>query len=202
MGRCSRLLPCSSAAIRCASGCGDGGRIGNPAAAHGVRRAWENGSVWVAWVIGAAMGPSLDEVVFVLAIIVASEPRSACSSLRNHSSSQCLRSRRSFSSAIWPGRPKPGVPATAARLGAASPTEAPRSYLRSRWCLADCPGHGRTLSRWRLKVPRWSPCRPRRLDSPPIIRTSRLPRSGTSRLLPLDAACGESIAQGNVARVL
>jgi hypothetical protein len=37
-----------------------------------VRSAWENGSVWVAFVIGFAMGPSLDGVVFVLAIIVAS----------------------------------------------------------------------------------------------------------------------------------
>ncbi len=37
-----------------------------------VRSAWENGSVWVAFVIGVAMGPSLDGVVFVLAIIVAS----------------------------------------------------------------------------------------------------------------------------------
>lgn len=37
-----------------------------------VRNAWENGSVWVAFVIGAAMGPSLDGAVFVLAIIVAS----------------------------------------------------------------------------------------------------------------------------------
>ncbi len=38
-----------------------------------VRSAWENGSVWVAFVIGVAiMGPSLDGAVFVLAIIVAS----------------------------------------------------------------------------------------------------------------------------------
>ncbi|MDT5079453.1 MAG: hypothetical protein QOJ80_4090 [Mycobacterium sp.] len=37
-----------------------------------IRSAWENGSVWVALVIGVAMGPSLDGVVFVLAIIVAS----------------------------------------------------------------------------------------------------------------------------------
>jgi len=37
-----------------------------------VRSAWENGSVWVAFVIGVAMGPGLDGVVFVLAIIVAS----------------------------------------------------------------------------------------------------------------------------------
>jgi hypothetical protein len=37
-----------------------------------VRSAWENGSVWVAFVIGVVMGPGLDGVVFVLAIIVAS----------------------------------------------------------------------------------------------------------------------------------
>lgn len=37
-----------------------------------VRSAWENGSVWLAFVIGVAMGPSLDGVDFVLAIIVAS----------------------------------------------------------------------------------------------------------------------------------
>ena len=37
-----------------------------------VRSGWENGSVWLAFVIGVAMGPSLDGVDFVLAIIVAS----------------------------------------------------------------------------------------------------------------------------------
>jgi hypothetical protein len=37
-----------------------------------VRNAWENGSVWVAFVIGVAMGPQLQGIVFVLAIIVAS----------------------------------------------------------------------------------------------------------------------------------
>ena len=39
-----------------------------------ARDAWENGSLWVAFVIGLAMGPSLDAVgvLFVLAIIVAS----------------------------------------------------------------------------------------------------------------------------------
>ena len=39
-----------------------------------ARNAWENGSLWVAFVIGLAMGPSLDAVgvLFVLAIIVAS----------------------------------------------------------------------------------------------------------------------------------
>ena len=37
-----------------------------------VRSAWENGSVWVAFVIGVAMGPGLDGAVFALAIIVAS----------------------------------------------------------------------------------------------------------------------------------
>lgn len=37
-----------------------------------VRNAWENGSVWVAFVIGLAMGPQLQGIVFVLAIIMAS----------------------------------------------------------------------------------------------------------------------------------
>jgi len=37
-----------------------------------VRNAWENGSVWVAWVVGIAMGPAPDLLLFVLAIIVAS----------------------------------------------------------------------------------------------------------------------------------
>jgi hypothetical protein len=37
-----------------------------------IRSAWGNGSVWVALVIGVAMGPGLDGAVFVLAIIVAS----------------------------------------------------------------------------------------------------------------------------------
>jgi hypothetical protein len=37
-----------------------------------VRNAWENGSVWVAFVIGVAMGPQLHGIVFILAIIVAS----------------------------------------------------------------------------------------------------------------------------------
>jgi len=36
-----------------------------------VRNAWENGSVWVAFVIGLAMGPQLQGIVFVLAIIMA-----------------------------------------------------------------------------------------------------------------------------------
>lgn len=37
-----------------------------------IRDAWKNGSVWVAFVIGIVMGPTLDGIVFVLAIIVAS----------------------------------------------------------------------------------------------------------------------------------
>jgi len=37
-----------------------------------ARNAWENGSLWVAFVIGLAMGPSADGLLFVLAIIVAS----------------------------------------------------------------------------------------------------------------------------------
>ncbi|WP_326545275.1 GAP family protein [Mycolicibacterium sp. ND9-15] len=37
-----------------------------------IREAWENGSVWVAFVIGMVMGPTLDGIVFVLALIVAS----------------------------------------------------------------------------------------------------------------------------------
>jgi hypothetical protein len=37
-----------------------------------IRIAWENGSVWVAFVIGVAMGSSLDGAVVVLAIILAS----------------------------------------------------------------------------------------------------------------------------------
>src|ERR1700737_3005566 len=39
-----------------------------------VRNAWENGSLWVAFVIGLGMGPSVDGVLFALAIIVASGP--------------------------------------------------------------------------------------------------------------------------------
>lgn len=34
--------------------------------------AWENGSLWVSWVIGLLMGPAPDVVLFALAIIVAS----------------------------------------------------------------------------------------------------------------------------------
>lgn len=37
-----------------------------------VRNAWENGTLWVAFVIGLAMGPSVDGVLIVLAMIVAS----------------------------------------------------------------------------------------------------------------------------------
>lgn len=37
-----------------------------------IRNAWHNGSVWVAFVIGTAMGPAIQGVVLVLAIIVAS----------------------------------------------------------------------------------------------------------------------------------
>lgn len=37
-----------------------------------IRNAWESGSVWVAFVIGMAMGPQLQGIFFVLAIIVGS----------------------------------------------------------------------------------------------------------------------------------
>jgi len=37
-----------------------------------VRNAWENGSLWVAFVIGLLMGPSVDGTLFILAMIVAS----------------------------------------------------------------------------------------------------------------------------------
>jgi len=37
-----------------------------------VRDAWDNGALWVAWVIGIVMGPAPDLLLFVLAIIVAS----------------------------------------------------------------------------------------------------------------------------------
>ncbi|OLO99295.1 hypothetical protein BVU76_26495 [Mycolicibacterium porcinum] len=37
-----------------------------------IRDAWEGGALWVSFVIGLAMGPSADGVLFVLAIIVAS----------------------------------------------------------------------------------------------------------------------------------
>lgn len=37
-----------------------------------VRNAWENGSLWVAFVIGLFMGPSVDGALFILAMILAS----------------------------------------------------------------------------------------------------------------------------------
>jgi hypothetical protein len=37
-----------------------------------VRNAWENGSLWVAFVIGLLSGPGAEEILFVLAIILAS----------------------------------------------------------------------------------------------------------------------------------
>jgi hypothetical protein len=37
-----------------------------------AHNAWENGSLWVAFVIGVVLGPAPEEVLFVLAIIVAS----------------------------------------------------------------------------------------------------------------------------------
>jgi hypothetical protein len=37
-----------------------------------IRNAWESGALWVSFVIGLAVGPSIDGVLFVLAIIVAS----------------------------------------------------------------------------------------------------------------------------------
>lgn len=37
-----------------------------------VRTAWESGAIWVSFVIGLAMGPSVDGVLVILAIIVAS----------------------------------------------------------------------------------------------------------------------------------
>lgn len=37
-----------------------------------IRNAWESGALWVSFVIGLFMGPSLDGALFVLAIIVAS----------------------------------------------------------------------------------------------------------------------------------
>ncbi|GBE67536.1 hypothetical protein MFM001_39980 [Mycobacterium sp. MFM001] len=55
-----------------------------PREGSGVRRlldrahnAWENGSLWVAFVIGLLSGPAPDEALYVLAIIVASGPAMA-----------------------------------------------------------------------------------------------------------------------------
>jgi hypothetical protein len=72
-----------------------------------VRSAWENDSVWVAFMIGVAVGPSLDGVVFVLAIIVPGVSFGVQITAAIAFLIAMLRSRRSFSSAIWPGRLKP-----------------------------------------------------------------------------------------------
>ena len=72
MGRGPLLLPCSSAAIRFAPGCGDGGRICNPAAAQARPQC-----VGKRFGVGSLRdrrrnGAKPRRVVFVLAIVVAS----------------------------------------------------------------------------------------------------------------------------------
>ena len=117
-----------------------------------VRNAWENGSVWVAFVIGLAMGPQLQGIVFVLAIIMASGTAFGIDQRRNRvrlrdTGGRGDHSRQQFGHASE----NPSVPVTAARLGAGSPTEARGSHLRTGWGLADGPGHGRAESRSELR---------------------------------------------------
>ncbi len=122
-----------------------------------VHDAWENGSLWVAFVIGYAFGGTDPDVgLFLVAIIVTSGAAIGHAGQRRH------RVRR-HDACDYRDHPRqlsgradenPSGAATAARLGVGSPSTDPGSHLRSGWSLAGGQRHGQRLSAWlRARLP-------------------------------------------------
>jgi len=116
-----------------------------------AHNAWENGSLWVAFVIGFGLGgPPLDGLPFLLAIHRGFGSRDRHAGQRHHrvrrrDACGCRDRPRQLSGHA---SENPSDSATAARLGAGSPSAGPGSRLRSGWGLAGGQGNGQRLSWW------------------------------------------------------